>query len=336
MGCTGVHLGCEQGVCGACTVIINGRTARSCLMLGVQAAGASIVTVEGLAGADGRLHPIQQAFQRHARAAMRFLHAGHDPGRRRAARRDPLPSPSQVREALSGNLCRCTGYENIVSAVVRAAEALRPGAGARENARHQRGVWLGVRQRSVDAAGARSMTSYIGKDVGRLEDHRFVTGTGTYMADVRLRACRCLFRAQRLAACAGTWPWMPTRPTSRRGGGVLTAADLDGLTLPFTRQFYSDIDPILETEYGLGSARIVPPSWPETRSCESESHWRWSSRQTGTRRRRRRAGGRERRADTSVVDPQEALRPARRCCMTISPETSMPSSPSRSATRWSL
>jgi aerobic carbon-monoxide dehydrogenase small subunit len=126
LGCTGVHLGCEQGVCGACTVIVNGRTARSCLMLGVQAAGASIITVEGLAGKDGRLHPIQQAF-----SATHALQCGFcTPGMILAAvellDETPSPSPSQVRNALSGNLCRCTGYENIVSAVVRAAEALRP------------------------------------------------------------------------------------------------------------------------------------------------------------------------------------------------------------------
>lgn len=126
LGCTGVHLGCEQGVCGACTVIINGKTARSCLMLGVQADGASIVTIEGLADDSGEPHPIQRAF-----SAAHALQCGFcTPGMILAAvellSETPAPSQAQIREALSGNLCRCTGYANIVSAVGRAAEARRP------------------------------------------------------------------------------------------------------------------------------------------------------------------------------------------------------------------
>jgi aerobic-type carbon monoxide dehydrogenase small subunit (CoxS/CutS family) len=122
-GCTGVHLGCEQGVCGACTVLLNGRSVRACLMLGVQARGASIVTIEGMAGAGGELHPLQQAF-----SAAHALQCGFcTPGMILAAAEllsdVPGPSEAQIREALSGNLCRCTGYENIVSAVRRAAEA---------------------------------------------------------------------------------------------------------------------------------------------------------------------------------------------------------------------
>ncbi|HUZ54207.1 MAG TPA: (2Fe-2S)-binding protein [Streptosporangiaceae bacterium] len=125
LDCTGVHLGCEQGVCGACTVLVNGRTARSCLMLGVQAEGVSIRTIEGLAGAGGGLHPVQQAF-----SAAHALQCGFcTPGMILAAvellGENPAPSQAQIREALSGNLCRCTGYANIVSAVGRAAETLR-------------------------------------------------------------------------------------------------------------------------------------------------------------------------------------------------------------------
>ena len=127
------------------------------------------------------------------------------------------------------------------------------------------------------------MTSYIGKDVGRLEDHRFVTGTGTYMADVRLPGLAdvCFVRS--------VWPHARILAVDASAAvqldgvaGVLTAADLDGVTLPFTRQFYSAIDPILVTEYGLRIGPYRAPSWPEIRSCASESHWRWLSRLTGT------------------------------------------------------
>ena len=122
-GCTGVHLGCEQGVCGACTVVFNGRTARACLLLGVQADGASIVTIEGLPSETGELHPLQQTFSSAHGLQCGFCTPGMIITAAELIREVPVPTESQIREALSGNLCRCTGYENIVSAVRRASEA---------------------------------------------------------------------------------------------------------------------------------------------------------------------------------------------------------------------
>ena len=120
-GCTGVHLGCEQGVCGACTILFDGRTVRSCLLLGVQADGASIVTIEGMRGEDGELHPLQQAFSSAHALQCGFCTPGMIMAAAELLREVPAPTEAQIREALSGNLCRCTGYENIVSAVRRAA-----------------------------------------------------------------------------------------------------------------------------------------------------------------------------------------------------------------------
>jgi len=121
---TGTHVGCEHGVCGACTVLVDGRAVRSCLVLAVQADGAEITTVEGLAEED-RLHPIQEAFvQEHALqcgfCTPGFLMTVHE-----LLREHPDPTEEEIRDALGGNLCRCTGYQPIMAAVRRAAAALR-------------------------------------------------------------------------------------------------------------------------------------------------------------------------------------------------------------------
>ena len=111
LGATGTHVGCEHGVCGACTVQIDGAPARSCLALAVQVEGADIRTVEGLAPAADRLSPLQNAFRRQLRPAMRLLYAGHpDVARRAAARAARSRTKPEIREFLSGHLCRCTGY----------------------------------------------------------------------------------------------------------------------------------------------------------------------------------------------------------------------------------
>jgi aerobic-type carbon monoxide dehydrogenase small subunit (CoxS/CutS family) len=121
---TGTHVGCEHGVCGACTVLVDGDLARSCLMLAVQADGLAITTVEGLAAPDGRLHPIQEAFWDAHGLQCGFCTSGMLITSVALLRDSPHPSDEQIRAALSGNLCRCTGYQNIVRAVRLAAEKL--------------------------------------------------------------------------------------------------------------------------------------------------------------------------------------------------------------------
>jgi len=126
---TGTHLGCEHGVCGACTVLIDGVTSRSCLMLAVQADGCAITTVEGLARGDD-LHPLQHAlWQRHG-LQCGFCTPGVLMSLVELLRDVPDPTEEQVRDVLSGHLCRCTGYQNIVAAALDAARALR-GEGAK-------------------------------------------------------------------------------------------------------------------------------------------------------------------------------------------------------------
>jgi carbon-monoxide dehydrogenase small subunit len=126
LGLTGTHLGCEHGVCGACTVLVEGRSVRGCLMLAVQADGASIRTVEGLA-ADEQLHPLQQAFQDNHGLQCGFCTPGILMTLLEFFEENPDPSEAEVREALSGNLCRCTGYQGIVAAALDAAARLRAG-----------------------------------------------------------------------------------------------------------------------------------------------------------------------------------------------------------------
>lgn len=121
---TGTHVGCEHGVCGACTVLVDGEPARSCLMLAVQADGASITTVEGLSPQGDPLHPLQQAFWDAHGLQCGFCTSGMLITAVALLRDKPRPSDQEIREALSGNLCRCTGYQNIVKAVRLAAERI--------------------------------------------------------------------------------------------------------------------------------------------------------------------------------------------------------------------
>ncbi len=119
LGLTGTHLGCEHGICGACTVLLDGSSVRSCLVLAVQAAGAEVVTVEGLAG-EG-LHPVQQAFWDEHALQCGFCTPGFLISAIELLAENPDPSEQEIREAIAGNLCRCTGYVNIVRAIRRAA-----------------------------------------------------------------------------------------------------------------------------------------------------------------------------------------------------------------------
>ncbi len=125
LGLTGTHLGCEHGVCGACTVLFDGRAARSCLMLGVQAHGHEITTVEGLAPSAAQLHPLQEAFRDNHGLQCGFCTPGILMTLIEFLRDNPRPTEQEVRVALSGNLCRCTGYAGIVAAALDAAERMR-------------------------------------------------------------------------------------------------------------------------------------------------------------------------------------------------------------------
>ena len=124
LGLTGTHIGCEHGVCGTCTVLVDGQTVRSCLMLAVQADGAELTTIEGLMR-DGVLHPLQEAFRQHHGLQCGFCTPGMLLTALDLLRVKPDPSEAEVREGLSAVLCRCTGYHGIVKAVQAAAPVLR-------------------------------------------------------------------------------------------------------------------------------------------------------------------------------------------------------------------
>jgi len=137
LGLTGTHVGCEHGVCGACTVLLDGAPVRSCLLLAVSADGCDITTVEGLAAGDGTLSPVQQAFAECHGLQCGFCTPGFLTTITAGLKANPEPDDEQAREMVGGNLCRCTGYQNIVASVHRAAEltraaglAPRPGAPA--------------------------------------------------------------------------------------------------------------------------------------------------------------------------------------------------------------
>ena len=124
LGLTGTHVGCEHGICGACTILVNGEAARSCLMLAVQADGAELRTVEGLAGKDG-LHPLQNAFREHHGLQCGFCTPGMLMTAYDLLQANPTPTEEEIRAGLSAVLCRCTGYHGIVQAVQAAAERIR-------------------------------------------------------------------------------------------------------------------------------------------------------------------------------------------------------------------
>jgi carbon-monoxide dehydrogenase small subunit len=124
LGLTGTHIGCEHGVCGTCTVLVNGETARSCLMLAVGADGAEIMTVEGLSTGDG-LHPLQEAFREAQGLQCGFCTPGMLMLAYELLRDNAAPTEPEIREAMSANLCRCTGYQGIVEAVGLAAARQR-------------------------------------------------------------------------------------------------------------------------------------------------------------------------------------------------------------------
>jgi len=129
LGLTGTHVGCEHGVCGACTVLLDGRAVRSCLLLAVQAHGRAVTTVEGLAPDASRLHPLQEAFRDHHGLQCGYCTPGLLTTLVEFLGENPDPTEEEVRVAISGNLCRCTGYQGIVAAALDAARRMRSGRG---------------------------------------------------------------------------------------------------------------------------------------------------------------------------------------------------------------
>ncbi len=125
LGATGTHLGCEHGVCGACTVNVDGEAIRSCLMFAVQADGKNIITIEGISNTDGTLHPIQEAFRHHHGLQCGFCTSGMIITLDAFLKKHPNPTEVEIRSAISGNICRCTGYQSIVAAALEAAGNLK-------------------------------------------------------------------------------------------------------------------------------------------------------------------------------------------------------------------
>lgn len=123
-GLTGTHLGCEHGACGACTVLLDGQAVRSCLIFAVQVDGQEVTTVEGIAGDDGELSPVQSAMRDCHGLQCGFCTPGFVTSITALLRDNPTPSDEEIREGLSGNFCRCTGYQGIVNAVKQASEAM--------------------------------------------------------------------------------------------------------------------------------------------------------------------------------------------------------------------
>ena len=161
---TGTHVGCEHGVCGSCTVLYNGAPVRSCLMLGVQADQAEIVTVEGLAN-HGELSPLQQAFKKNHALQCGFCTPGFlITASALLEQKRPL-TEMEIRKAISGNLCRCTGYQNIVNAIVEASGGDLPA-------------------RAAHGTEQTASPRFIGAPVERAEDHELLTGKGVFVDDI--------------------------------------------------------------------------------------------------------------------------------------------------------
>lgn len=124
IGLTGPHIGCETTHCGACTIDIDGKSVKSCTMFAVQADGSELVTIEGMANADGSLHVLQEAFREHHGLQCGFCTPGMITRAHRLLKENPDPSETEIRYGIAGNLCRCTGYQNIVKAIQAAAAKL--------------------------------------------------------------------------------------------------------------------------------------------------------------------------------------------------------------------
>jgi aerobic-type carbon monoxide dehydrogenase small subunit (CoxS/CutS family) len=140
VGLRGTNVGCDTSSCGACTVLLDGESVKSCTVFAVQADGAEITTIEGMAAPDGTLHPVQQAFRQHHGLQCGYCTPGMVMAITSFLAEHPHPSEAEVREGIEGNLCRCTGYHNIVRAALAAAEALHPGQPAAGSASQDPGA----------------------------------------------------------------------------------------------------------------------------------------------------------------------------------------------------
>jgi len=136
-GLTGTKIGCDTSSCGACTILLDGESVKSCTMFAAQADGASLTTIEGLAPSADQLHPVQTAFHENHALQCGFCTPGMIMAARDLLRNNPDPSEEEIREGIEGNLCRCTGYQNIVRAVQDAASKMKPGASATQQSSAQ-------------------------------------------------------------------------------------------------------------------------------------------------------------------------------------------------------
>jgi aerobic carbon-monoxide dehydrogenase small subunit len=151
IGLTGTHVGCDTSICGACTVMLNGATAKSCTVLAVQADGADVMTIEGLAQGD-KLHLLQEAFWECHGLQCGFCTPGMILSAHQLLKRNPKPTENEIRHAFDGNLCRCTGYQHIVDAVQYAAKRLRPKATSRQQSNRQQAIGS-AKKRGGSASG---------------------------------------------------------------------------------------------------------------------------------------------------------------------------------------
>jgi carbon-monoxide dehydrogenase small subunit len=124
LGLTGTNVGCDTSSCGSCTVLVDGESVKACTMLAMQAEGRSITTIEGMAGADGEMHPLQDAFHRNHGLQCGYCTPGMIMAAASYLSENPAPTEEEVRESLEGNLCRCTGYQNIVASILDAASTM--------------------------------------------------------------------------------------------------------------------------------------------------------------------------------------------------------------------
>ena len=263
---TGTHLGCEHGVCGACTVILDGRAVRSCLMLAVQAAGREVTTIEGLAP-DGEMGTLQQAMWDSHSFQCGFCTPGFVMQATAFLSDHPDADEQQIREALSGNICRCTGYQSIIDGVLLAAE------------RNRRALSEGATMAAIAAE------RYTGASIKRSEDPRILTGAGRYVDDIKLPGMlHAAFVRSPLAHARVLSVDVSAARALPGVVAVLTGADLDAMTVPAP-------DPLLALFRAGGAHPGVHPAGDGQGALGRRSRGGRHRREPLPRRGRLRAGG---------------------------------------------